>query len=505
MAGQHTDPADTDPADQPEAVERAERVESEPHTEREAHTEQAGPAGPGDPPAPGGTGPTEPAAAPPPPGGDQRGTTADETPPLTAFAWRNGLVRPVEGRLLAGVCGALGRGTNTDPVLWRVLIAVLSIFGGIGLLVYLLGWLLLPADGDTGSPIEALLGRGRSSTSAAMTVVGGGIALVSFAVFFSEPFRPGPWGVLLLGGVVLLLLRDRRRARPAEPSAAPGGTAATAAFAPHGPYAARGSGAAAPTGAPATPMAATAPAPATGTIPPLAPPPAVPPHLGPPMGPPTGPLGRPMGRPGRPPRRPRSRLGALTLSMTLLVVGAVGLVDLAGYSVPAAGYLAAALATVGLGLVLGAWVGRSRGLVALGLALALALGMAAVVDRYDSPWWRAGGSVTFVPSSLADLQDGYEARAADLQLDLREIDFAESTEPVHVEARVGVGNLLILLPPDVDATVTATVDVGNAVVFQQSWQGLGLSSRTVTDTGTDGGGEVRIDATVGIGNLEVRR
>jgi hypothetical protein len=41
-------------------------------------------------------------------------------------------------------------------VLWRVVLAVLVIFGGIGALIYLIAWLLLLADGDTASPIEAL-------------------------------------------------------------------------------------------------------------------------------------------------------------------------------------------------------------------------------------------------------------------------------------------------------------------------------------------------------------
>ena len=36
-------------------------------------------------------------------------------------AWaRQQLARPRHGRYVAGVCGALGRATNTDPVLWRI-------------------------------------------------------------------------------------------------------------------------------------------------------------------------------------------------------------------------------------------------------------------------------------------------------------------------------------------------------------------------------------------------
>src|SRR6266540_4210113 len=59
------------------------------------------------------------AAPPPPPGG------FPPPPPGTAgWATRYGLVRARQGRMLAGVCAAIGRATNTDPVLWRVLFAV---------------------------------------------------------------------------------------------------------------------------------------------------------------------------------------------------------------------------------------------------------------------------------------------------------------------------------------------------------------------------------------------
>ena len=50
-------------------------------------------------------------------------------------------------------------------MLWRVLLAVLGFFGGVGMLVYLIGWLIIPGEGDTASPIESLLGRGRSGMS----------------------------------------------------------------------------------------------------------------------------------------------------------------------------------------------------------------------------------------------------------------------------------------------------------------------------------------------------
>ena len=62
--------------------------------------------------------------------------------------------------MVAGVCAAVGRATNTDPALWRVLFAVLALAGGVGLLAYLVGWLLIPAEGrDT--PAHGIRGRVR--------------------------------------------------------------------------------------------------------------------------------------------------------------------------------------------------------------------------------------------------------------------------------------------------------------------------------------------------------
>src|SRR5690606_32631316 len=87
-------------------------------------------------------------------------------PPLAARDW---LARTARGEIVAGVGAALGRATRTDPVLWRVVLAVLVCFAGPGALIYLLVWLLAPEEGDTGSPLESLLGRGRSSTSPALT------------------------------------------------------------------------------------------------------------------------------------------------------------------------------------------------------------------------------------------------------------------------------------------------------------------------------------------------
>ena len=443
----------------------------------------------------------------PPPYGPPPGT--EQPPPITAFAWRHGLVRPTKGRLLAGVCAGFGRATNTDPILWRVVLAVLALFG-IGIIAYLVGWLFVPAEGDTATPVEALVGRGRSSTSAILTVIGGVIMLISAGVALSEPFRPGLLGAILLGGAVLLLLRDQRgkvRAAGAAPVAAPMWSTTT------GPAA----GAATPPGVPpvGTPEPMTPAEPRTS--PPFAPygpfAPGPPPAAAYPGGlPPQPPVPSPPVFPPRPPapkpRRPRSRLGLLILSVGLIVVGALAIVDLAGFHIPPGGYAAAALATVGFGLILGAWYGRARWMIALGVILSISVALSVGVDKMGEQRWFEGFPVQWTPISADELQNSYSHDFGDATLDLSLVDFAEKPGGVYyVDVKVDWGDLSIIAPPNVDLYVNAHVDVGRADVLGRTWAGLDAGTQSIVDYGADGqgGGELHIDARTDVGKLEVRR
>jgi phage shock protein PspC (stress-responsive transcriptional regulator) len=373
----------------------------------------------------------------------------------------------VQGRTFAGVCGAFARATGTDPVLWRVVLVVLTIFGGVGAVIYLLAWLLLPADGDTATPVEALAGRGRSRTSTARTVVGLVIVAIALAGYSSAPDRATPLiALLVLGGVLLLLLRDRSR----------GGTG----------------------------VAGSSPPPYVPLVPPGGP---VPPTARPPYGPypvpPTPGMAWPL--PPIPPRRPRSRLGGLTLSLALVVLGAVGALDLAGVGVPTLAYVAAPLAVIGIGLLVGAWFGRARWLIPLGIVLCIALagGSAALVDGH---WGRPSiGQVSYAPTSVTEVADNYHRNVGELTLDLSDVDF--TGHDVNVTVRVDVGDLTVTLPSNVDVVADASVGAGDARVLGQDWSGLGNETRTVSDLGPDGtgGGRLHLIASVGMGNLEIKR
>jgi phage shock protein C len=54
------------------------------------------------------------------------------------------LYRSRNQRMLAGVCGGLAEYFNVDTTLIRVLFLVLAVFGGSGLVIYVVMWLIVP-------------------------------------------------------------------------------------------------------------------------------------------------------------------------------------------------------------------------------------------------------------------------------------------------------------------------------------------------------------------------
>lgn len=64
----------------------------------------------------------------------------------------NALSRSRDERWIAGVCGGLARVSGLAPWLWRVLFTLLALFGGSGVVAYVLLWIFLPEDPPGVSP-----------------------------------------------------------------------------------------------------------------------------------------------------------------------------------------------------------------------------------------------------------------------------------------------------------------------------------------------------------------
>ncbi len=72
------------------------------------------------------------------------------------------LYRSREGRLVAGVCAGLGAYFGIDATIVRLIFAAFTIFFGMGILLYLLAWLIIPEEGEKTSIAEGFLNRHKS-------------------------------------------------------------------------------------------------------------------------------------------------------------------------------------------------------------------------------------------------------------------------------------------------------------------------------------------------------
>lgn len=376
--------------------------------------------------------------------------TLSSPPPLPVAPTRLVRARP---RKVAGVCEGLGRYTGTDPLLWRVSAVLLVLFGAVGVVLYVVAWVLLPEEGGPPSPGERLAG----------------------AVSLAWPF---PLLAAVAGGVVLLFATDHPRVLvPAAVLAGLGYLVAT-----------RRGTRPAPT-PPLTEPAVDWSAPSVG--PSWPPPPLVtdwPEPYGPP---PTLPV---VAAPA--PRR-RSRLGPLVLSATALVAGALlGLRRLGVDGVTVDRVLAVALLCLGAGLVLGAVWGRARWLFLVGLLMTAGLVPAQLVD--GGPLRGGVGERTWVATGSGD----YRLGVGEALLDLRGLPEAPGTV---VSAEVGLGELVVLVPDDLTVRVRAHATAGEVslpVGDDRNSNGTDVDRSELL--GPPGPVDLVLDVRVGVGNLEVR-
>jgi phage shock protein C len=54
------------------------------------------------------------------------------------------LYRSQNQRMIAGVCGGLAEYFNVDATLMRVLFLLLAVFGGSGIVIYIVMWIIVP-------------------------------------------------------------------------------------------------------------------------------------------------------------------------------------------------------------------------------------------------------------------------------------------------------------------------------------------------------------------------
>ena len=64
------------------------------------------------------------------------------------------IYRDPDGRIFGGVCAGLAAYLNMDPLIMRIIFAVLILAGGFGILIYLVLWVVLPEARTTAQKLE---------------------------------------------------------------------------------------------------------------------------------------------------------------------------------------------------------------------------------------------------------------------------------------------------------------------------------------------------------------
>lgn len=448
--------------------------------------------------------------SPPPDAGS--GASTGSPPP----AERPPLRRAKRDKVLAGVCGGLGRYFGLDPVIFRIVLGVLAVTGGVGLIFYGFAWLLLPLEGEDDSEAKKLLtGRVEGSTLAAVFA-----ALVGCALFLSMLDNGGlavfsVLAFLALGGAAYWSQRRRLGGSEAPPEAQ---AAAGAEFVypaatrtghrtAHSPAPPETQAPPAPGGPswwrdPLVKDGTTGPVGSTGYL--WGPDDSVPVATG------GGPAAAPES--GDPvPWVPRGGIGGRVFVLAALAgsVATASVWEGSTLSHALQVGFAASLAVFGLGLAVSSLKGRTGfGTVLLSVITAALLAGSVALPKEISTDWRV---VNWQPAAVADVVPSYEAGTGLATLDLSRLDVPKGTT-VPVRASIDAGRLRVIIPREVTAETVATISLGDIQMPGETNEHIRIQSRDETRRaslppapGTEAGGTIALHLTAGVGQVEVAR
>src|SRR6185312_6509099 len=165
------------------------------------------------------------------------------------------LRRDVEHRMLGGVCAGLARHIGIDPIIVRVAFVAAATAGGVGVIVYLLAWVFLPAGDAPAAPVWLRTSRGTIEIAVGIAFLALSVLLTfrAFGLLFSDVIV---WPLVLVAAGAALLWRQWLG------GGLPGATVPRAPerTAPAGDTGARAADASAPAKRPALPAAPVTPA-----------------------------------------------------------------------------------------------------------------------------------------------------------------------------------------------------------------------------------------------------
>ncbi|MFG1879374.1 PspC domain-containing protein [Sphaerisporangium sp. NPDC049003] len=91
------------------------------------------------------------------------------------------LRRTREGRIVAGVCSGAAEFVGIDANIIRLGLAVATFFGGLGVGIYAVAWLLIPEEGKNSSIVQDLINKQKN---------GSGSTWQQVSSYWQQPSRP---------------------------------------------------------------------------------------------------------------------------------------------------------------------------------------------------------------------------------------------------------------------------------------------------------------------------
>lgn len=379
-------------------------------------------------------------------------------------------------RAVAGVASGLARYLDVDVAWVRIAFVVAALFGGTGVLMYLVGWIAMPEEGESDSIATH---KTRNFENAGSWIGVGLIVLAAMIIVGNTGLIDGDLvfaAVLIVIGFLLYRgdiggfasRSDESDDQPAYTPAATSSAVVDTADSSPGDTLIYGRDSEEPV---APPIPASPPAPP----------------------PPPDPAFQP--RPGE--SRQSSGLGRLAVATVLIVIGVIGVGQSAGWWQPEIRhYVGSIFVVLGVALVVGSILGRARWLIVVGFISAPLLFGAALLDV---PLEGGFGDPDYTPLTASDLNSEYRLVGGEMILDLSGLDLAAG-EVYEVGASVVFGRLEIRIPDDMGVELSAELDAGE-MRFDGSVEAEGLNAQRTRIY--DGSGLIKLDAHVGFGQLEI--
>jgi hypothetical protein len=161
--------------------------------------------------------------------------------------------------------------------------------------------------------------------------------------------------------------------------------------------------------------------------------------------------------------------------------------------------LPVALVLVGVALVVASRSGaRPGGLIAVGVVLT---GVMVIGSAIDFPLGGGVGEREERPATLGELRDEYQLGLGQLTVDLTDLSTAQLDADARTRVRVGIGQLVVIVPEGLAVQVEARATVGNVRVFEEEKGGFGVERQA----GPGRGAVLDLVLSVGLGEVEVRR